>query len=277
LCFDDVEHHHYSHASNEGAALVKHFSMQRGAISRPFWWVGLTLIYVPIATLIIYSFVARNGDEIAFSFDAYRSLASDKDILESVKNSLFIAVCSATISVLIGGLAAFGMRRAQGGIERFIGALTLAPLVLPEVVFGLGLLMWFVILRISLGSVSLILAHVTFSVSYVYMTVSERAGLLDHNLDDAAEDLGATRWQTFFRVHLPLLTPACIAGWMMAFTLSFDDFLISFFTAGPDVTTLPLTLYGMVKFGVTPVVFAISSVIFATSFVSSHIVRTLTR
>jgi spermidine/putrescine transport system permease protein len=158
-----------------------------------------------------------------------------------------------------------------------ISGLTLAPLVLPEVVFGLGLLMWFVLLRVTLGTVSLILAHVTFSVSYVYTTVSERARLLDRNLEDAAHDLGATSWQTFWRIQLPLLMPACVAGWMLAFTLSFDDFLISFFTAGPDVTTLPLTLYGMVKYGVSPVVFALSAVIFGASFLSALGVRSLTR
>jgi spermidine/putrescine transport system permease protein len=234
-------------------------------------------MYVPIATLIIYSFISQSGADWNVSFDAYRQLIADQDILDSVRASLLIAICSASISVILGGSAAFGMRRAKGRIDYVFRGLTLAPVVLPEVVFGLGLLMWFVMLRLTLGTVSLVLAHVTFSVSYVYMTVSERARLLDRNLDDAAHDLGATSWQTFWRIHLPLLMPACVAGWMLAFTLSFDDFLISFFTAGPDVTTLPLTLYGMVKYGVSPVVFALSAVIFGVSFLSAAVVRSLTR
>jgi spermidine/putrescine transport system permease protein len=247
------------------------------SVARVVWWLGLSLMYVPIATLIVYSFITQSGSGWDFSLDAYWQLIGDEEILDSIKASILIAVCSATISVILGGLAALGTRRSAGWLDRVISSLTLAPVVLPEVVFGLGLLMWFVMLRLTLGTVSLVLAHVTFSVSYVYMTVSERARLLDRNLDDAAHDLGATSWQTFWRIHLPLLLPACVAGWMLAFTLSFDDFLISFFTAGPDVTTLPLTLYGMVKYGVSPIVFALSAVIFGVSFLSAAVVRSLTR
>ena len=178
---------------------------------------------------------------------------------------------------MIGGLAALGVRGRAGILAKVLRILTMAPLVLPEVVFGLGLLVWFMLLRVSLGVVSLVIAHVTFSVSYVFMTVGERVRTLDSSLDDAAADLGASAAQTFFTVHLPLLAPGLIAGWLMALTLSFDDFLISFFTSGPETTTLPLTLYGMIKYGVSPVVFAMATIVFALSFTSVTVIHRLTR
>jgi ABC-type spermidine/putrescine transport system permease subunit II len=243
--------------------------------------LGLALLYVPIATLIGYSFVnpeSRHTPMNSFlSLGAYQDLAHDTDLHEALWSSVMIGVMSASTAVIIGGLAAFGCRRNIGIVGRFIAGLTLVPLVVPEVVFGLGLLMWFVLLRISLGPISLTLAHVTFSVSYVFMTVSERARTLDPDLDDAASDLGASPSKIFLRVHLPLLAPALMAGWLMAFTLSFDDFLISFFTSGPDTNTLPIALYGMIKYGVSPVVFAASTVIFAVSFVIVTIIYRLTR
>ena len=141
------------------------------------------------------------------------------------------------------------------------------PFVLPELLFGLALLMWFVFLRMTLGWFSLVLAHVTFSVSYVVMTVRGRMALLDPQLNDAAQDLGASPIQAFFSVTLPLLYPAIGAGWLMGFAMSFDDFLISFFTAGVETTTLPLALYSYIKFGIDRQIFALSTLLFAVTLV----------
>ena len=248
--------------------------------SRMFWWFGLGLVYLPIITLVSYSFLNPGSESDwlpTLTLGAYRDLAADRDIQHALWSSVFIGVMSASTAVIIGGFAAFGARRQTGFMGRMIGVLTMTPLVVPEVVFGLGLLIWFVVLRVSLGEVSLIVAHVTFAVSYVFITVSERARTLDLDLDDAASDLGASPRQIFLKIHLPLLAPALIAGWLLAFTLSFDDFLISFFTSGPDTTTLPLALYGMIKYGVSPVIFAAATVIFAISFLSAAIIYRLTR
>lgn len=233
--------------------------------------VGFALLYVPIVTLVLYSFIGLSGTP-QFSLDAYRTLLQNDDLLEALTTSLQIALLSASASTVLGGLAALALERGIIPGRRIIDALTWTPLVLPEVVFGIGLLIWFVFLRISLGHTSLVIAHVTFSVSYVTLTVRERIRLLDPAIDDAASDLGATSWQIFTKVQLPLMMPALVAGWMMAFTLSFDDFLISFFTSGPDTVTLPTALYGIIKFGVTPEVFAMSSCIFCVSFISASLV-----
>ena len=131
---------------------------------------------------------------------------------------------------------------------------------MPEIVLGLALLVWFVLLRVTLGVFSIILAHITFSMSYVIITVKARLHGFDESLEEAAWDLGATGWQTFWRVTLPLIWPGILSGALMAFTLSFDDFLITFFTAGVGSDTLPLKIYSMVKFGISPEINALSTI-----------------
>jgi spermidine/putrescine transport system permease protein len=133
--------------------------------------------------------------------------------------------------------------------------------VLPEIVQGLSLLVWFVALRVTLGATSIVLAHITFSVSYVLLTVKSRLQTFDETLEEAARDLGASTWQTFRFVTFPLVAPAVLSGGLMAFTLSFDDFLITFFTAGPGSETLPVRIYSMIKFGVSPEIHALSTVL----------------
>jgi ABC-type spermidine/putrescine transport system permease subunit II len=208
---------------------------------------------------------------------AYSQLMRHSELLDALMMSILIATSSATIATLIGGGAAFAFIRRGGVGAAFYRSLSVLPLVLPEIVFGLGLLVWFVFLRISLGGFSLILAHVTFSVSYVALTVRGRMESLDESIFDAARDLGASTWQLLLRVQLPLIAPALLAGWMLAFTLSFDDFLLSFFTSGPEAETLPLGLYAMIRFGVSPEIFAMSTVIFAVTLVSAIMITKLTR
>lgn len=133
-----------------------------------------------------------------------------------------------------------------------MNALTLFPLAMPELVMGLSLLIWFVFLKLTLGMASLILAHITFCISYVIVTVRSRARTLDYSLIDAGKDLGANSMQIFMRIIFPLIRPGVIAGWLMAFMLSFDDFLVSFYTSGIGSDTLPLKLYSMIKFGLNP-------------------------
>lgn len=254
------------------------------------WCFGLLLLYVPIFSLISYSFFFSEdhsfGDTV--NFVAYRSLLNDGDLLSALYTSTYIAFFSASISVILGCFAAIaiGRRRAlvQGSIKgRWdlpsfgVSFLTVLPLLLPEIVFGLGLLVWFVLLRISLGTVSLILAHVSFSMSYVFLTVSSRMRFIDHALEDAALDLGANTWQILGRVYLPLLWPSILTGWVMAFAVSFDDFLISFFTAGSETVTLPLALYSSIKFGLSPSVFAMATIVFVFSFISAAVLTRLSQ
>jgi len=258
------------------------------------WIAGVFLLYTPILTLIAYSFFSdgSHGFGGQFNFDAYRDLVENRDLVTALLTSIKVGVASASISLVLGAFAAITLQRlsrkkpssfAKISSNDFlcktanfvVSALTLLPLLLPEIVFGLGLLVWFVLLKISLGSFSLTLAHVTFSVSYVFLTVSSRMRLIDLSIEDAARDLGATSIQILSAVYLPILAPAMVAGWVMAFALSFDDFLISFFTAGPDTITLPLALYSSIKFGVSPSIFAVSTLVFGVSFLSATLLARL--
>jgi spermidine/putrescine transport system permease protein len=141
------------------------------------------------------------------------------------------------------------------------------PLVMPEIVMGLSLLIWFVRLGIPLGQFCIILGHITFSLSYVLITVRARLEDFDPSVEEAARDLGATPWQTFWRVTLPLISPAILSGALIAFTLSFDDFLVTFFTAGVGSDTLPVRIYSMIKFGMSPEIHALSSLVLGATLV----------
>jgi spermidine/putrescine transport system permease protein len=170
-------------------------------------------------------------------------------------------------ATLLGTSAALALIRTHFPGRKLFDALTYLPLIMPEIVLGLSLLIWFVLLKITLGTVSIILAHITFSVSYVIITVKSRLHGFDESLEEAARDLGATRWGTFWRITFPLIWPGVLSGALMAFTLSFDDFLITFFTAGVGSDTLPLKIYSMIKFGVTPEINALSTLILALTLV----------
>jgi spermidine/putrescine transport system permease protein len=251
------------------------------------WFIGVTLMYTPIITLVVYSFLSKGDHEFGsvLNTEAYRLLMRDDELLAALAKSVQIALFSATISVFLGGYAAISWGRLRAARAKsgpgeagrsvadlwatVMGFLTMLPLLLPEIVFGIGLLVWFVMLRITLGTVSLILAHVTFAVSYVYLTVGARMQVIDPAIEDAAADLGASFGQILFRVYIPMLGPSLAAGWVMAFAISFDDFLISFFTAGPDTITLPLALYSSIKFGVSPSIFAMSTLVFVVSLLSA--------
>lgn len=231
--------------------------------------LGFVLLYLPIAIVAIYSVVSlspNNRDSaLNLDFSSWTLLASNQRLTSALFTSITVAVMAATIATVIGTLAAIGLERGRPYLKNVTEALCFAPFVLPELVFGLALLLWFVFLRMALGWFSLVLAHVTFSVSYVVMTVRGRMATLDPQLNDAAQDLGASPMQAFFAVTLPLLYPAIGAGWLMGFAMSFDDFLISFFTAGVETTTLPLALYSYVKFGIDRQIFALSTLLFAVT------------
>jgi spermidine/putrescine transport system permease protein len=199
---------------------------------------------------------------------------SDKTLQDALGMSLWVGLWSTLGATLLGTTAALALERTEFKGRKIFDAVTLIPLVIPEIVMGLSLLVWFVLLRLSLGSFSIILAHITFSFSYVIITVRTRLQDFDHSLEEAARDLGATPWKTFWRVTFPLIWPGVLSGALMAFTLSFDDFLITFFTAGVGSDTLPVKLYSMIKFGISPKINALSTLILlATTFLVLFIFR----
>lgn len=220
-------------------------------------------LYIPIMVLIAFSFNQSKLNVVwtGFTFKWYHSLLHDSAILEAVQNSLFIAVISTLISTIIGTLAAIGMYRYKFKGKGIIDSLLYIPLVIPEIVMGISLLAFFSIVNIPLGKLSLIIAHVTFCIAYVVAVVKTRLDGFDNSVEEAAMDLGANPVKTFLNVTLPIIMPGVIAGGLMAFTLSLDDVIISFFVAGPGSTTLPLKIFSMVKFGVTPEINALSTII----------------
>lgn len=226
-------------------------------------------LYIPIMVLIVFSFndsklnVVWNG----FTMKWYNSLMHNAGILEAVKNSFIVAIISTIIAVIIGTFAALGLYRYKFKGKNIIDSVLNVPLIIPEIVMGISLLAFFSLVKIPLGRISLIIAHVTFSIAYVVAVVKTRLDGFDASVEEAALDLGATPIKTFFHVTLPMIMPGVIGGGLLAFTLSLDDVIISFFVAGAGSTTLPLKVFSMVKFGVTPEINALSTIIVVFTFI----------
>ena len=228
--------------------------------------LGLGFLYLPIAILVINSF---NGSRLVtvwggWSTRWYEALLHDRAMLEAAWTSLRIAALSATAATVLGTLAAVALVRA-GRFRGRIGfsAMVYAPLVMPEVITGLSLLLLFVALNVDRGFWTVTVAHTTVTLSFVTVVVQSRLLSFDRSLEEAAMDLGCPPWKTFLTVTLPLIFPAIAAGWMLAFTLSFDDLVIASFTTGPGATTLPMRIYSEVRLGVKPEINAICTVMLA--------------
>jgi spermidine/putrescine transport system permease protein len=225
---------------------------------------GYLLLLLPLTVLVWRSFLVKDfaTGQVEWSLAWYQKLLGNPELGAALVSSFWIACVSSLISTLLGTIAALGLAKSQHFFGKgIIESLIRVPLALPEIVMGLSLLIWFVFLSLTLGTFSVILAHVTFSVSYVVLTVRARMEGFDRSLEDAARDLGATRFQVFLRITMPLILPAVISGALMAFTLSFDDFLITYFVSGVGTDTLPLRVYSMIRFGVSPELNALSTVL----------------
>ena len=228
---------------------------------------GYIFLYVPIIILVIFSFNSSRfvTTWAGFSFRWYGELFRNEAMMVALKNSLIVAVASTLISTVFGTMVALAMER-----RRFVGkmafdALLYLPIIIPDIAMAVMLLLFFVWANIGLSLITIIIAHVAFNISFVAIVVRARLVGFDRSLEEAAQDLGANELQTFWYVTLPLLMPGILAGALLAFTLSLDDFVITFFTAGVGSTTLPLRIYSMVKLGITPEINAISTLMLAAS------------
>ena len=217
-------------------------------------------LYAPLAIVVLFSFndSRLNAQWVGFTFAWYEKLLHNEAMLIAARNSLVIALAAAAVSTVLGTMAGFALHRYR---PRLLPALVLATIAIPEILMGVSLLIFFVLLNITLGMLSITLAHITFCIGFVALVVRARLAGMDESLTEAARDLGATPAQAFRWVTLPLIMPGVIAGALMAFTLSLDDFVITFFTAGAGSTTLPLQIYTMVKIAVTPEVKAVSTLL----------------
>ena len=228
---------------------------------------NLIFLYLPIAVLIVYSFNAATLATTwqGFSLQWYVALAGDRALLVALQNSLLIAVVSTVIATLLGVSAAIGLERLSRRHRAWLDAVLLLPLVMPEIMMGVALLLLFVLVKVPLGLLTVTIGHAVFNLPVVLVVVRARLRKLDPHLEEAAQDLGATPWQAFRRVTLPLLQPAIIGAALLAFTISLDDFVVTFFTAGPGATTLPLKVYSMVKTGISPEINAVSAILVVAS------------
>ena len=226
--------------------------------------LGLLFLYLPIAILVIYSFNASRLVTVwgGWSLRWYSELFNDHAMLDAVWMSLRVAVTSATLATLLGTLAAVALSRGTDfrGRTLFSGMLY-APLVMPEVIAGLSLLLLFVAIGAERGFWTVTIAHTTLTMCFVAVVVQSRLGLLDRSLEEAAMDLGCDPARAFLAVTLPLILPSIVAGWMLAFTLSLDDLVIASFTTGPGSATLPIRIYSEVRLGVKPEINAICTLV----------------
>jgi putrescine transport system permease protein len=245
--------------------------MKSGYVSRTGLILGLAFLYVPILSMMIFSF---NNSRLVTVWDAahsptfkwYVSLLSNGQILRAAWLSIRVAAAAASGAVVLGTIA--GIVLARFGPFRgrtLLSAMTTAPLVMPEVITGLSLLLLFVALEQLIGwprgrgVLTIILAHITFTLAYVAVVVQSRLAGFDESLEEAAMDLGARPVTVFFRITLPLIVPAIASGWLLAFTLSWDDVVVSQFVAGPASTTLPMVIFSKVRLGVSPDVNALAT------------------
>jgi spermidine/putrescine transport system permease protein len=235
------------------------------AVRQRIWAVALGalvlgFLYAPILVLILFSF--NDGRAVSswqgWTLKWYVALAHDRALWDAAMVTLKVALASTAMATVLGIMGAVALERGRHPwLELFLAL----PLVIPEVMMGIAFMLLFVVIKLPLGLVTVILAHTAFNAPVVMVVVRARLRRLDPLLDDAALDLGASTWQVFRRITLPLLMPGIISGALLAFTISIDDFLVTFFTTGPGGTTLPMRVYSMIRSGVTPEINALSSLL----------------
>lgn len=225
--------------------------------------LGFAFLYFPMVILVIYSFNESKLVTVwaGFSTKWYGELLQNEAFLDAAWVTVRVAVISSTIATVLGTMAAYTLVRAGRfpGRTLFSGMIY-APLVMPEVITGLSLLLLFIAIGLDRGVTTIVLAHTTFSMCYVSVVVSSRLMSFDRSLEEAALDLGCTPWDAFRSVTLPIIAPAVISGWLLAFTLSLDDLVIASFTSGPSSTTLPIKIFSAVRLGVSPEINALSTI-----------------
>ncbi len=245
--------------------------MKRNRTKLPGIYLGLVLafIYLPIVFVVVFSFNGSRSTAVwkGFSLEWYQALFQDTSIWEALGNSLLLGVISCLAAAVIGTLGAVGLMKVEfrsKGVTEYISTL---PIMIPEIILGMVFMAFFSVLSLPFGMVTLVIAHTAFCIPYILMMVKARMAGMDPALEEAAMDLGATPVRTFFDVTLPLVMPAVMSGAMLAFAMSLDDVVISIFVNGPRLNTLPVKVYTQMKFGVTPEINALCTVMLAVTLV----------
>jgi putrescine transport system permease protein len=235
-----------------------------GVFVRVAMALGFAFLYAPMVILVIYSF---NDSKLVTVWGGwttrwYVSLWSNQGLMSAAVNSLQVALGASTLATVLGVMAGFSLAR----VPRFLGrtlfsGMILAPLVMPEVITGLSLLLTFISLGLDRGILTIVIAHTTFAMCYVAIVIQARLAGFDTSVEEAAADLGARPATVFRRITLPLIMPGVVAGWLLSFTLSFDDLVIASFVSGPGSTTLPMEIFSSVRLGVTPEINAVATIL----------------
>ena len=238
-----------------------------GAFPKIYISVLLALMYLPIALVIIYSFNTSRISSVwtGATLDWYRALFRDRDMFEALRNSLVLAAVSSCAAAVIGTLGAYGFSRAKLKTAAAVEYMSMLPIMIPEIILGMVFLAFFSLIGLPFGMTTLIIAHTTFCVPYVFLMVKARLAGFDKSLYDAARDLGAGEIRLFADITLPLLAPAILSGMLLSFAMSFDDVIISVFVTGSSTNTLPIKIYSQIKTGVTPKTNALCSILFVTT------------
>ncbi|MBO7419880.1 MAG: ABC transporter permease [Spirochaetaceae bacterium] len=255
-------------------------AMQKRA-SGKFSFSGLVLaftlifLFLPLVVIAVYSFNPGKGSEITgFSLIWYEKLLFDsRELWVALENSFIIALSSAALSTVLGTLAAIGINWYKFRGKIYIQTISFLPMVLPEVIIGVSMLIFFSGIGMKLGMMTIFIAHTTFCLPFVFLMVLARLDEFDFSIIEAAHDLGATERQTMVKVIIPAIMPGIFSGFLMAVTMSLEDFVITFFVSGPGSTTLPLYVYSMIRFGVSPVINALSFVMILVTMIIAYFLR----
>ena len=245
------------------------------------WFPFATLVgcfvffYLPLLVMVVGSFNNSRfgGAWRGFTLKYYQQLFRDREIWTCLENTLIIAFASTITCMALGTLAAFALHRYRSKLQFFHNTLVYTPLVVPEILMGMSLLLFFVALGVGLGMTTIFIGHVTFCLSYVAMTVLGRLQDFDFTLIDAARDLGASSWTATRKILLPLIAPGILAGGLLAFTLSLDDFVVTFFVSGTGAKTLPIYIYSSIKHGSPTKINALSSILLVVTFLVAFVSR----
>ena len=233
-------------------------------IKRFYLALILLVMYAPVAVLMVFSF---NDSKLpiwkGFTLNWYQNLLDDRSIQQSFIYTIIVALVSSLIATCIGTLAAVGIHQMKGFKRNLLINITYIPLLSPDIVIGISLMMLFSVLNIPFGLPTLIISHITFSIPYVILSIMPKLKQMNFNVYEAALDLGATPWYAFRKVILPEIMPGVLAGLFIAFTLSIDDFVVSFFNTGAGVDTLPIKIYAMARKGINPTINAVSTIMFS--------------
>ncbi|MDR2825861.1 MAG: spermidine/putrescine ABC transporter permease PotC [Deltaproteobacteria bacterium] len=232
-------------------------------------WLVYAFLYIPILVVIIFSFndARFSTDWNGFTLKWYELLFKNQPLIDAMYNSLQVAVSAATLATIMGSMAALCIHRYKFTGKKILHGCIYMLTISPDIVMGIALLIFFVSINFELGFTTLLIAHVTLAMPFVTLTILARLAAFNENLIEAARDLGASEAKSFWYVLLPLTAPAVAAGWLLSFTLSLDDVLISFFVTGPSFEILPLKIYSMVRLGVKPDINALSAIMFSLTLV----------